>query len=340
MSPMIRTLLFRFVLVALLVVGGAACDGGSPAEPPDDGPDVSVDRYVEGSLRARVEAIQDAMPRRGSEGFVPPTSDELDRWRSVVEALIDSDTTAVDAQLAEHFPSYALVRFTEAGTGQRYYLLQETPSVEKGWGSVLVRPAPERNLAIHAPHPVFDLDTHREGVDVFQQTGARVLLLAGTHRCANQAVSPCDGTSSVCGDGRYHISDMAHVVSAPFQATHAVFTARFPDMVSLSLHGNGSADCETVFLSNGTDAAMQPALQALQEALSQQGVRVGVPGRSSCALVGSTNVQGRLTNGSAQPCTEAAATATGNFIHVEQRRAFREDPAAYAALIDAINAVF
>lgn len=327
-------------LMVLLVLGGAACDGGSPAEPPDDGPDPSVDRYVEGSLRARVEAIQDAMPRRGSEGFVLPTSADLDRWRTVAEALIDSDTTAVDAQLADHFPSYALVRFTESATGQTYYLLQEIPAVEKGWGSVIVRPDPERNLAIHAPHPVFDLDTHREAVDVFQQTGARVLLLAGTHRCANQAVSPCDGTSSVCGDGRYHVSDMAHVVLAPFQATHAVFTARFPELVSFSLHGNGSTDCETVFLSNGTDAVEQPALQQLQEALGERGVRVGVPGRSSCVLVGSTNVQGRLTNGSPQPCTEAAATATGHFIHVEQRRAFREDPAAYAALIDAINAAF
>jgi hypothetical protein len=51
-------------------------------------------------------------------------------------------------------------------------------------------------------------------------------------------------------------------------------------------------------------------------------------------------VQGRFTNGSSQPCTEAATQATGIFIHIEQRRAFREDPTAYGALTDAINAVF
>jgi hypothetical protein len=51
-------------------------------------------------------------------------------------------------------------------------------------------------------------------------------------------------------------------------------------------------------------------------------------------------VQGRLLNGSAQPCTEAASQATGTFIHVEQRRAFRADPDAYGALIEAIKATF
>jgi len=330
---------FRLLLVLLLGAGGLACDGGSSQATSDEMVE-AVDRYVQGTLRARIESIQDAMPRRGSEGFVPPTSGELDRWRTIVDALIAGDTTAVDAQLAEHAPSYALIRFTEADTGQLYYLLQETPSVEKGWGAVVVHPAPERNLAIHAPHPVFDLDTHREGVDVFQQTGARVLLLAGTHRCTNQGVSPCDGTSSVCGDGRYHVSDMAHVVDAPFQAAHAVFTERFPEMVAISLHGNGSEDCETVFLSNGIDEDVQPALRSLQQALSERGVRVGVPGSSACRLIGSTNVQGRLINGSPQPCTEAATRATGTFIHIEQRRSFREDPAAYGRLIDALNDVF
>lgn len=328
---------FHCVLIILLVAGGAACDGGALKE--TEGDATTVDRSVQGALRARIEAIQEAMPRRGSEGFVPPTSAELDRWRSVVKALLEGDTTSVDAQLAEHAPSYALIRFTEVDTGQPYYLVQETPSVEKGWGAVVINPEPERDLAIHVPHPVFDLDTHREGVDVFQQTGARVLLLAGTHRCANQAASPCDGTSGVCGGGRYPVSDMAHAVMTPFQAAHEVFTERFPEMVTVSLHGNGRESCETVFLSNGVGEAVTPALRSLQQALSGRGVQVGVPGRSACPLVGSTNVQGRFTNGSPQPCTEAATRATGAFIHIEQRRAFREDPAAYGALTDAINAV-
>jgi hypothetical protein len=65
-------------------------------------------------------------------------------------------------------------------------------------------------------------------------------------------------------------------------------------------------------------------------------------------------VQRRLANGLPQLCTEAAATATGyfihvdsstsihprRFIHVEQRRVCRTDPDAYGALIAAIKAAF
>jgi hypothetical protein len=56
--------------------------------------------------------------------------------------------------------------------------------------------------------------------------------------------------------------------------------------------------------------------------------------------VGSTNVQGRYTNGASSPCTSAADTATGRFVHVEQRRPFRASAAEYGALIEAVNAVF
>ncbi len=40
-------------------------------------------------------------------------------------------------------------------------------------------------------------------------------------------------------------------------------------------------------------------------------------------LCGTTNVQGRHLNGASQPCTEAAASASGRFIHLEQSAAVR-----------------
>ena len=328
-----------YTLAAVCLVSLFACDGGDP-DTSDRGSPPAVDRYVQGDLRSRIESIQRAMPRRGSEGFTPPADAELDRWRTLVGTLIDGDTTAAASLIAEHFPSFALIRFTDTETEQTYLLLQEAPSVDKGWGVVVVNPAPARNLAIEVPHPVYDLDTHREGADAFRQTDARVLIVAGTHRCANREASPCDGTSSACGDGRYHVSDMAHAVIAPFQATHEVFAERFPEMVAINLHGNGRENCEDVFLTNGVANAAHASLQALQQALVERGVSVGVPGNSSCPLIGSTNVQGRFTNGSPQPCTEAATTATGTFIHVEQRRAFREEADAYGLLVDALNATF
>ncbi len=271
---------------------------------------------------------------------MPPTDEELERWRDLVSHFADGDTSAVRSLVRSHFSSYALVQFADSTTGQTYFLLQEAPTVEKGWGSVIVNPDAARNLAVEVPHPVFDLDTHRQGADLFRRTGARMLLLAGTHRCSNREQSPCDGQSGVCNDGHYHVSDAAHVVDAPFQAAHEVFVDRWPEMTALSLHGNGNDDCETVFLSSGVVDETPPVLDTLARELHERGVATGVPSSSSCPLVGSTNVQGRYTNGSSHPCTDPASTATGTFIHVEQRRDFRADEGAYGALIESVNAIF
>jgi hypothetical protein len=95
-----------------------------------------------------------------------------------------------------------------------------------------------------------------------------------------------------------------------------------------------------VFLTSGVEDDTPAPVEDLRQALVERGVRAGVPGTSSCPLVGSTNVQGRYTNGVGAPCTEAAGAATGTFIHVEQRLDFRQSPDRYQALIDAVNATF
>lgn len=325
-----------WALLLIVLIVGAGCDGSSG----DVGAGPSPPGAVRGTLQDRVAALHDAMPRRADEGFEPPTAADLAHWRSIVEALLDADTARARTLVAEHAPSYRVFTLTDTTVDRSYLLLQESPAVESGWGSVVVNPTPRRNLAVEVPHPVFDLDTHREGADLFRQTGARVLLLAGTHRCSNREPSPCDGRTDVCDDGRYAISDMAHVATAPFQATHEVVTDRWPTLTALSLHGNGNDDCETVFLSSGVADDTPARLDTLARSLRDRGVEVGLPGSSSCPLVGSTNVQGRYSNGASSPCTEAASTAEGTFVHVEQRRSFRGTPEAYGRLIEAVNATF
>jgi hypothetical protein len=133
---------------------------------------------------------------------------------------------------------------------------------------------------------------------------------------------------------------MAHVTDAPFQVTHAAFVDRDPEITAFSLHGNGQDRCETVFLSSGVEDDTPQPVRDLRQALLERGVRASVPGTSSCPLVGSTNVQGRYTNGSSEPCRQAASSATGTFIHVEQKLDFRQSEANYGALIDAVKATF
>lgn len=287
-------------------------------------------RSVTGSFRERINALQDGMPRKKSNGFEVPTKTDLARWRGLVDALLNGEVSLAKSLVEEHFPSYALLCFTDTATDHAYLLLQESPSTLKGWGTVVLNLAPDRDLAIEVPHPVYDVNTHREGADLFQKAGARVLVMAGTHRRANSATSPCNGSKQQ--------SDMAHVVDSPFQITHEAFTDCFPGLTALSLHGHDQENCETVFLSGGVGGGIPQSVRNLREALRERGVEVGIPdGTSSCSLVGSKNVQGRYTNGSSQPCEEAATSATGYFIHIEQSPEFRE---SYDPLISAIEATF
>lgn len=299
----------------------------------------AVDRVVAGSLRERIQAIYDAMPRRNSEAFVVPTAQEQAQWRMLLDALIDTDTTAARARIDASFPSYALIRFTDTATDRRYWLLQEAPAVETGWGTVVMNPAPTRDVAVEVPHPYYDINTYAQGIDLFLETGARAFLMAGASRCANREPSGCDGETTVC-NGTYPVSDVAHAVRTPFQEAHEALVDAAPDMVTLNLHGNGLPDCETVFLSSGVWDDTTNTVTALRDELLARGVDAADPMSSSCPLVGGTNVQGRYTNGASSPCTQAAAAATGRFVHLEQQRRFRESPAQYAALIQAVNATF
>jgi hypothetical protein len=299
----------------------------------------AVYRAVTASLRERIQTIYDAMPRRESEAFVVPSAEQQTQWRALLDALVNNDTTAARARIDASFPSYALIRFTDTATDRRYWLLQEAPTVEFGWGTVVIDPSPVRDLAVEVPHPYYDINTYAQGIDLFLETGARAFIMAGTSRCANREPSGCDGETTVCNNS-YPVSDVAHATETPFQVTHEALADTFSEMVALNLHGNGLSDCETVFLSSGVWDDTTDTVTALRDALIDRDVNAADPMSSSCPLVGGTNVQGRYTNGSPAPCTQEATDANGQFIHLEQQQFFRESPAQYAALIEAVNATF
>ncbi len=211
----------------------------------------------------------------------------------------------------------------------------------KGWGMFVINPDFKRQIAIELPHVVYDINTHIEGADIFRRTASRFLVMAGTHRCANSELSPCDGSFTGCGGQRYPVSDMAHFTASPFQVTHETIFENLEQVYAFSIHGHSRGDCEDIFLSNGRSEGSSSLLFNIKAGLlAAGGVSVGIAGDgiSLCPLVGSTNVQGRFSNGSSQPCTQAASSANGWFIHVEQSRRVRETFSLYSKLIDAINA--
>lgn len=283
------------------------------------------------------------MPRAGSEGFVKPGSGELSEWRSLVSRLGTGDFEGTRELLAAGTLPYTLEKFHEAGLeGRILWALEEIPTSRWGWGSLYVNPAPRSDLGIEAPHPLFDAGTEMEAAEIFLASDARFLLVAGTHRCANAEASPCGGSSAACGDGRFHVSDAGHVTASLFEAAHEALTGRFPGLLVVSLHGNADSACEDVFLSSGAAGAPSPLLVALRDRLvAGEKLTVGLSGepRSNCPLSGTTNVQGRFTNGSTDACASAAAVASGHFIHVEQKISVRTESALFGRLAAALVAI-
>ena len=296
-----------------------------------------------GDLALRIRDSAAKMPGAGSEGFVKPSTEELSRLRQLVLKAASGDVAGAVTLIEASGLPLRLVRYADTGSGSHEVLLvEERTPVTKGWGTLVLDPAPLRELVVEVPHPWYDIGTESEGVELFRRLRARALLVAGVHRCASSETTPCDGSSDVCGSTRYRVSDPAHFTAGPFQAAHEALSALWPPSVSLSVHGHSDSACEDVFLSSGVAGDPGPLVPALRERLlGFGGISVGaagIPG-SSCSLVASSNVQGRFSNASRAPCTVAATAASGRFVHAEQSRAVRTSLVHIETIARALEAV-
>lgn len=311
-------------------------------------------RDFDGSLRTLIPAIKTHMRQvagPGSNKLVIPTTGQMQRWQAVVDAVWSQDLDTADQLLAALAPSYKVVRFTDTIEGKTYHMLLEanvtsglTPTVVKGWGTFVFNPEPSRAMIIQVPHPIFDADTDRQGIDVFLQLGAAGFLMAGTHRCANTRASACTtGTTTACGSSAiYRESDVAHNRANMFHQTHEEIMTLTPETVAVQLHGNSGAGCPDLLISNtNNDYTTADSGYVQQLAGSLEGadlvVRLCDPRPSVCNLCGVDNMQGRFTNGSTDICRRGASSLSEQFIHIEQSRRSRQD---YGALIEALQQVF
>jgi hypothetical protein len=206
-------------------------------------------------------------------------------------------------------------------------------------------------VIFEAPHPLSDLLTFEQAVSLFESVNARAIVVSGTHRCANIAASACSGTTDACSSGTsqsFRESDMAHVEDSFFHRAHAALAEHYADELVVAVHG--SAD-PGVSISDGTTFATAPDLPVARFAaeLSSrfQGSSLSAEPVTTCnaysgapaveeRLCGTTDVQGRHLNGSANACTELSSAASGRFLHMEQSRAVRDEATIVAAALDAI----
>ena len=172
--------------------------------------------------------------------YDPPTYEQLSQFRCHVQDFLNDpanyngDSGFCQSNLSEL--GYEIITYE----GYTFFFEKDTdPSqdtFDKGWGTFVYNPATERkNLIIEVNHPDADKRTEWIGPNVFADTDAAWLLVAGAHRYA------CvEGEN--CTEGQNCGADMAREQHSVFQIFHEEITNYFNgDIYALSIHGFGDS---------------------------------------------------------------------------------------------------
>jgi hypothetical protein len=294
------------------------------------------------SLSSFVADIKANLPRANTEGFVEPAAKERRIFHNAVSAVLQNDLKTARILAISVNYDLALLKDTEAH--QTYVVLIERRKNFRGLGTYVFNPAFQRNLILEVPHPLFDTNTPEESTAIFQAVKARAMFISGTHRCANAQSSPCSGTTGACvpnGNQPFKVSDAGHFTRNFFQEAHRATLGLSVKPITISAHGNGDSSLPDIVLSNGTNKkeSAKSLVNRLRSELKNRGVSAGSCNFSkdgNLSLCGTTNVQGRLSNGSGNACSTASKTASGLFLHIEQHLNIRNSP---DKLIDALKII-
>ena len=253
-----------------------------------------------GDLSLMIAGIVGAMPGRGSEGYEAPSPEEASKFADLASAMRAGELE--EARQSAEALDYTLVRYEDTATGRSLLVAREEADFarepERGWGTIVVNSEGDDTL-IEVPHPLFDIKTPMVGVELFRETGASALLIAGAHRYSRD-------------DER---SDVAHAPETAFDAAHeALLPARFV-VQPHGFHSDEEDRYPDVVLSGGV-APAPPGVKAIHRGLEDEEIDVGLfdGGSRFEDLAGTTNVQGASTRESG-----------GEFVHVELARKLRED---------------
>lgn len=280
------------VLVLVTSLGGVNKWLESLTQPPDAG-------EIVGREMAQ-------LPMRDSNAYQAPTEAEVVALESLVEGLLLGDRNAT-ADSADAL-GLEIVEGRTSG-GRAFTAIREQSGSRRGWGTVLYSDTGQ-TVAIEIPHPKADRSTELLGTELFDRGEARILLIAGAHRDAND-----DGTA-----------DVAHVPTSFFQSAHTALvrnewtTMQFHGF-SVDLHPGITADA---VVSNGTIEPMASSTQLAAD-LQTASIEACAYRSDGCDQLGGTTNQQASTGG-----------PDGLFIHVELSDALRGTPGWIDAVVDAL----
>jgi hypothetical protein len=277
------------------------------------------------------------IPGAESDRYAAPSRDELSRFEAIVAMMTTRAFTSAQADASAL--GYDLWRLDDPASHQLVVLV-ERPATARGGGTYVLDTGATSRRVIEVPHPLSDLGTLNEGVQLFKQARAGALLIAGTHRCASLKSTPCFGAeaTNVCS-GRIRLSDAAHFDGSFFHHAHAALFRSWSTSAAVSLHAHldaaGQPDLTT---SVGTREPLgaEAAPNTLRDALRAAGFSASScngAGDTTSRLCGESNVQGRFSNGVADACHVDATHAGARFLHLEQSASVLANPAPLLAAL-------
>lgn len=302
-----------------------------------------------GDISAVVSDLVSDMPGNSGNDYTVPMMGELTDWETMFDNLLAAQYNTAAAQAAAL--DYELIEFSDTPTGETYYLLKKTDAGANYWGTYVLNPnACRDDLILMAPHPRFDLNTGRQAAFCFQTLDALFFMMSGTHRCNHDDASDCDGETTACSspiEAPFRISDMAHVTNAIWQRSTERLLVNFPDAFFVQLHGFTKLVSDPyVIMSNGTRITpmTDPLITLRNELLVVDNTLTFKIAHIDLAwdkLIALTNTNGRLVNGSPDPCFDDAMDTEGRFLHIEQERTkLRDDETGWNKMATALGATF
>lgn len=308
-----------------------------------------VAQTASGNIENYIGNTIDNMPGSSGDNYVIPNASELNKWSIIIDFILIENLIEARSN-ADEF-NYQVTEFTDTSItpNQVFYILEEKNTQFNYWGTYVFSKTPTRNnLIIQAPHSKYDTNTGKQAIYCFKNNVARAVFINGTHRCNSDSFSTCSGTTTACGSSdNYKMSDLAHTTTSMFQKTTENMFNSISNSVFVQLHGFGKRSTDPyVIMSNGTrETPVIDYADLIKEALIEQDntltFKLAHKDQNWTRLIGFTNTQGRMINGSPDYCNTSATSTSGRFIHIEQEKSkLRNDEVGWAKMSNALSNVF
>lgn len=302
-----------------------------------------------GNIENYIGDIIDNAPGSTGDNYIVPNTSELNKWNAIIDFIMVENL--IEARSNADELNYQVTEFTDTSItpNQVFYILEEKNTQINYWGTYVFSKTPTRNnLIIQAPHIKYDTNTGKQAIYCFKNNVARAVFINGTHRCNSDSYSSCSGTTSACGSSdNYKMSDLAHTTTSMFQKTTENMFKSISNSVFVQLHGFGKRVSDPyVIMSNGTrETPAKDYAVLIKEALLVEDntltFKLAHKDLNWTRLIGFTNTQGRLINGSPDYCNTSATSTSGRFIHIEQEKyKLRNDETGWNKMSNALSNVF